>query len=68
MEINRQKPLKKKFNVIMWNYKILWWHNFRAIHGTSYPRLSVLHQLINWGYKVIFTFIGIKEYTKLRPH
>lgn len=36
--------------------------------GTSFPRINILHELINNGYKVIFLFESVKEYTKLRPH
>lgn len=36
--------------------------------GASNPRNNILHKLINQGNKVIFPFVGIQEYTKLRPH
>lgn len=30
-------------------------------------RMTFLHELINYGYKVISSFVDIKEYTKLCP-
>lgn len=29
--------------------------------GTANPRINNLHELINWGYKVIFIFVGINK-------
>lgn len=37
--------------------------------GISHPGIIILHELIDTGFKVIqFTFVGIREFTKLRPH
>lgn len=41
---------------------------FMEYVDTSHPRINILHELISYGYKVLFTFVGIREYTKLRPN
>lgn len=32
--------------------------------GTSQPKINIIHELINWGFKVIFPLVGIRKYTK----
>lgn len=36
--------------------------------GTSRLQNNILHQLIDYGYKVIFLFVGVREYPNLLPH
>lgn len=36
--------------------------------GTSYPRINMLHELINKDHKVTFPFADLRKYMKLRPH
>lgn len=55
------------------NREILWIIRFRdgsilvEFVDTSHPQDDFLHELINYGYKVISSFVDIKEYTKLCP-
>lgn len=41
---------------------------FMKFVGTSQPRINILHELINQSYKVIFPFLGIREYMRLCPY
>lgn len=41
---------------------------FAELVGSSYRRINVLHELINYGFKNQFSSVGILAYTKLCSH